>query len=420
MHPPRRDARCLLRLSRADRALRVDWVVVPGHRGMPVSFQPATVERAVRDAAHEARALPGEWCRALIAHLLALDWDIGWRPDEDPDAEHHTLTASVGGMTHPLLGHAYDAGARPVGEIPRWATDVLARCLPGSAAKRAFGAASSRRVARALAASLVPPDGAPRGAQVALAPLAWALAAGTRCEPDHLVRILEARTPWHPPSRWPSVDDLDTMKAGLACLPVPRAVQLAVEAASAVDQARAVSTLALLAQAQHLLVPPLPAGLDELRLACLRVLPRLALTDHELAAVNRSRTAHRVRVPDDALPPPPVAAVELAPAFAHPNVLRRVDGVEMGEVRLALPRGPSELATWGELLVCCLADYAAAVHAGRSWLIGVEHRGALNACIEIEPASRRIRQFLTIGNRPVPAHVRIPVVRALHTRGLAR
>jgi len=100
----------------------------------------------------------------------------------------------------------------------------------------------------------------------------------------------------------------------------------------------------------------------------------------------------------------PVAARSPRVAFEYPRAWRSVDGSGDGEVRLVLPRTPAELALWGRRLQNCLADFAASVHTGASWIVGVEVHDVLRYAVEVTP-SGEIRQFLGAGNRaPDPAH----------------
>ena len=73
------------------------------------------------------------------------------------------------------------------------------------------------------------------------------------------------------------------------------------------------------------------------------------------------------------------------------------------DIQLVLPRTPRELATWGRLLGNCLADFAPAVAAGTTAIVGVRQRGALVAALELRDGC--IVQFLGPRNRPPPARL---------------
>ena len=99
-----------------------------------------------------------------------------------------------GGIAFPLLGAAYDLGASPLEEIPRWAGPVLAAPTVADGARTAFGASATRPVRRALVEAIRP---LPTG-QVDLTVLALALMASDVLEPDRLARVLCAPRVAHP------------------------------------------------------------------------------------------------------------------------------------------------------------------------------------------------------------------------------
>jgi hypothetical protein len=133
-------------------------------------------------------------------------------------------------------------------------------------------------------------------------------------------------------------------------------------------------------------------------------------------------------------PPPrrtPARPVEPTPVFAAPSPnghhpshwttpqpLRPIDGLATGGLRLVVPRSANELRRWGDVLHNCLADYAGASSRGESWLVAIERDDTVIGCIEVTPATRRIRQALGPRNRPLPRDVLAVAVRALERHGI--
>jgi hypothetical protein len=438
---PLETGRDVLAWSSCDGHLRTELVLLAGRSGIDVSFQPTTAGRALEDLAHDLAVDPVRVFIAVSRALTTTVPTLPWRPTDavatrfGPAAN---FRAVIGAAAFPLLGHVYDAGSLPLGEVPVWARSVLRAGEVRAAATQAFGTRATRRVVRAFAAGIVP-DAAhemPR-----LVPLAWALALGPG-EPDHLARVLEARLPaaeGAPEVRVPDADDFALMRRGLAQFPSDRAVRLAASCAVEADQRRAVRIMGLVAQASPHIVGPLPSRLDEIENLCLRTLPRLAhpepvrppgpVARPRRAATRRGAEARQAPIVDAGVErsgtdtPRAAPRTQRAPrplAFVHEPTVATIDGAESGNIRLVLPRTPAELDTWGHLLGTCVGDFVHAVALGRSWIIGVEVDGVLGACIEVQPATRSVRQFLGRNNRAVRPAVREPVLRLLCASGIIR
>jgi hypothetical protein len=396
--------------------LRVDLLLVKGHHGVEVSFQPSAAVQVLADRASAAGEDPGHWEAAFLRALGALAEASGWwRPLRSMPA-----VGVVGGMAHPLLGALYDRGAAPVGEVPRWAAPLLREPSVAAAAAVAFGRKATRRVVRSLAACLLPAP-ADTGRPPGLYPLAVALAGAERIAPDHLAAVLEAPGPWRAPPAWPTVDDLTMARRVLRRLSPERAASLLRDGIAA-PSPTLFPTLALVVLAGRRLDDPLPGRLDALRAACLAVVPvdpgppppRVPAPPARVPRGGPSAPAIALRAPS--APVRPFGADR----FTYPSAVRRLHGQHLGDVRLVLPVTTGDLARWGATLHNCLDTFADAVAAQRALLVGVEVRDRLVGCVEVEPRHGRIRQFLGDRNRPLPEAITRPVVRTLVQHGVVR
>ncbi len=136
---------------------------------------------------------------------------------------------------------------------------------------------------------------------------------------------------------------------------------------------------------------------------------------------RRARPAPADRLP--AQPRTPLAGTPLdsgVDVFVYPPTVEIAHGYQRGDHRFVLPRGPADLAGWARRLSNCLPDYAGAITAGRSIVIGLEERGVLVAALELAGAAGAVRQFVGIANaRPSPARRRA-VDQMLADLGLGR
>ena len=409
----------VLRLRRGamnGRRVHVDLVLLGGDRSVEVSFHPAATVDLVRGHAERRGADGNGWMGALLRAVVG---DAGrwgsWTPSAPTPP---SALAVLGGVTHPVLGAAYDTGVAPAGEIPRWASPALAESSMPTAAVRLFGAsASSRAVVRALGALLLRPA-------VAWWQLAVASAVTSVCGADDLAAVLDVGST-EPPGL-PSAEDVAVLRAGFARLEPARARRLAVDALSQGGARRLEAALRTLVDAGDDLRWPPPVRLADLETECLRATsvdpaprrpapptrpPQLAADEPTRRATGRApawATARRAPATSGRI------TLRGDTAFAHRREVRAFDGCVLdGDLELTLPRTPDELRAWGRMLGNCLGDFGAAVAEHRSVIVGVRQRGALVAAVELLPDLREVRQFLGVRNRVPPAAVVDPVLARL-------
>lgn len=409
-----------IRLTRDGDRVRCSLTFRNGAMAVDVSIQPGAVVRTCEGLARERCIDPNRWSSVLAGR--AARW-AGVDPTETlGDAQHAALLRTMTVITHPLLGRAVTAGAEPLNEIPRWASPVLRATDASGAARALVGAASTRRVARSLAASLLP-IGTHRS--VDLGPLSLAVIAAGLVTADELANVLDERGPARLPAELPTVDDIADCRRGLAVLPAQRRAAVLVDAAHADDPTALTEVMRHLWWARDRVEHPLPGRIAELRRVCAHQVP--VLTDPVTRPVeNRA-------VDEPSTPPrrPPARPVEPTAVFAAPSPnghhpshwttpqpLRPIDGLTVGGVRLIVPRSANELRRWGDVLHNCLADYAGASSRGESWLVAIERDDTVIGCIEVTPATRRIRQALGPRNRALPRDVLTVVVRTLERHGI--
>ena len=182
--------RTVLALTPQGHRVRVGLVMPPSGRVVDVSVQPAAARGALTEAGRQISAPPASIAAAARSAVLDAAGRSGcWTP-----AAESCMDAMFGGITFPLLGAAYDLGASPLEEIPRWAGPVLAEPTVADGARTAFGASATRPVRRALVEAIRP---LPTG-QIDLTVLALALMATDLLEPDRLARVLCAPRVAHP------------------------------------------------------------------------------------------------------------------------------------------------------------------------------------------------------------------------------
>jgi hypothetical protein len=416
-----------------------------------VSIQPGAVVRTCDGLARERCVDPHRWSSVLAGR--AARWAGAEPGDALGSVQQTALLRTITVITHPLVGQAVAAGAEPLNEIPRWASPVLRARDASSAAHALLGAASTRRVARSLAASLLPTD---PHSTIDLGPLSLAVIAAGLVTPDELATVLDEPGPARSPAELPSVDDIADCRRGLAVLPAQRRAAVLRDAASADDPGDLTEVMRHLWWARDRVEHPLPGRIAELRRVCahqVAVLPDPATLPVENAVVDVPQTPRRTprrpprpiahptpataRVTEEqatVAPPPrhtPARPVEPTPVFAAPSPnghhpshwttpqpLRPIDGLTTGGLRLVVPRSANELRRWGDILHNCLADYAGASSRGESWLVAIERDDTVIGCIEVTPATRRIRQALGPRNRPLPRDVLTVAVRALERHGI--
>ncbi len=417
--------------------MHIDLVLLGGERSVEVSFHPAATVDLVHGQAQRRGFDPNGWTGALLRALLddGRRWAT-WTPVAGAStADAPTALRMLGGLTHPLLGSAYDAGVTPAPEIPRWASPALAESSMAACAVRLFGpAAATRSVVRALAQLLLRPA-------VAWWQLAVCAAAASGFGPDDLASALAAESATAPSvgstcgdggRQLATAEDVAVLRAGLTLLDPSRGKRLVLDsiASSGEDGVRRLmAALQLLIDVRDDVRWPPPVRLSDLEAACLRA-----------TALDPS--------PPPATPPPPSVRLAEAPPRPQPSrpswttprtapaarslggaptdavlcdtAALAVDRQTIGELELVLPRTPDELSIWGRLLENCLGDFGAAVAARRSIVIGVRQRGALVAAMEVRPGERRVVQFLGVGNRIPPVRLTSAVLAHLEDRGLVR
>jgi hypothetical protein len=419
----------VLRLRRGamnGRRVHVDLVLLGGDRAVEVSFHPAATVDLVQGHARRRGSDGNGWTAPLLRAIVE---DAGRWGSWTPTGDGPSALAVLGGVTHPLLGAAYDTGTAPAGEIPRWASPALAEATVPAGAVRLFGAhASSRSVARALAVLLARPV-------IAWWQLALASAMSVVGRPDDVAAVLRAEADSSEPVRLPTAEDRAAMRAGLALLERARAKRLVLDALATDGERgarRLAAALRTLVDAKDDVRWPPPVRLAELETTCLRATaidpapspPTMPLSPP--ARVDPPARPTAERPPSWATPRRAPAGVRTTgagrageAAFAHPPAARALDRRVVGErndLELVLPRTPKELQAWGRILGNCLADFAPAVAEHRSVIVGVKERGALVAAVELLPSLQEIRQFLGAGNRVPPSHVVDPVLRHLVPR----
>jgi hypothetical protein len=387
------------------RRLHVDLVLLGGDRSVEVSFHPAATVDLVHGHAQRRGHDGNGWLGALLAEVVAdaVRWG-SWTP---ADVAASVPFAVLGGVAHPLLGAAYDAGVAPAAEIPRWASGALAESSMAACAARLFGAAAvTRSVVRALGRFLLLP-----------VPDWWQLAAccagAAVLSPDEIAAALVARRAdaTAGESRLPNAEDVTVLRAGFVRLERTRAKRLLVDSVrtGAASTPRLARVLRSLVEVEDDLRWPPPVRFADLEAVCLRAaaLDPATVADDSGWAVPRVAPATRARRP-----------VVAGAAFDHSARARDLDGAVVGDLELVLPRTAAELHTWGRLLDNCLGDFAAAVTEGRSTIVGVRERGRLVAALELRPDRRSVVQFLARRNRVPPASVTSAVIRHLAGCGL--
>jgi hypothetical protein len=436
----------VLRVRRAamnGRRVHVDLVLLGGARTIDVSFHPAAAVDVVRGHARRRSSDGNGWLGALVPAVVAdgARWSA-WSPPAGLAAH-----AVLGGLAHPLVGVAYEAGVRAAAEVPRWASAALAEETASAAAVRLFGARSATRTVMAALGGFFVQQPA-----FAWWQLAAAVAAADVVEPDELAAILSARGPsvglapegaaatapaalavdsaaaWagEPVEVVPPSEAIAVLREGFRRLEHGRTRRLVVDAvvsAGGGGVRRLVRALrSLVDLADDVRWPP-PARLAELEVVLLQASAVDPSPPPTRTMCGSAPAADRPTVPAPAATwstprraPPTSGRPAPRGAFVHDvGARRRFDGVHLagGELELVLPRTPQELTAWGRMLDNCLGDFAAAVAQGRSVIVGVRRRRALVAALELRPDLRTVVQFLGPRNRVPSATVTTPVLAAV-------
>ncbi|MCC7078580.1 MAG: PcfJ domain-containing protein [Acidimicrobiia bacterium] len=415
-----------LRVSRAGARVRAELLFLSGKRAVDLSTRPAAVLDVLAAAAGGFGPDGGD--RPVLAerlHRRSREWQT-WAPGAGTDTG---ALAALGGMTHPVLGFAYDAGVRPAGEIPLWASPALGQESAVDAARMAFGPKATRPVMRAFVGCMAP---SPDASEAERPEVQWwqvgvALAGARVLEPDHLAAVMS--TPARPVGTVPTNDDVADMRRALELLGPSVAARLAVDALGRDTGRHLLGILRLFLTVHRDLERQPPSRLDRLERDCLAVArvdpgPRRPYPQCGTAPPPRPR-ANAEAAPDPetaalAIPrlAPPVRRRVLPPRFEYPPRIADLHGTAIGELTLVLPWSAHELTVWGRSQQNCLGGFGLAVAAGMSVVVGVRRGRQLVAALELRPESRTIMQFLGPHNRPVPAGMARPVITYLRLCGL--
>ncbi|MGI8939171.1 MAG: hypothetical protein ACR2JF_13350 [Iamia sp.] len=460
------DRRPVLALHPGRGRVRLAVVVPEVAREIDLTVHPSAVLFRLHDAARRGDVQPAE-AEGELRPILheAVDAADAWRPGEATEA-----LSALSGAAFPMLGAAYDRGAAPVPEVPRWAVGPLAATSARGAAEAAFGPRATRPVVRALAAALAGP--AP-GAPVGLAALGLSLAGAATLEPDRLVRVLRAATETGPDDAL-TVDQLRACRTVIAAVGSRRGEQVLVDATRPGGTARLREVARLWPDVSARLPTRLPGRLPALADRC------RALVVTEPAIPARGRPARRAptggqrattssvaRRPRPTLPPtrphqgmlagpprldlpladlvlptdagprrgprpaprprPPGAGGGLHPPPTRSTVrpttpvptsarLTPLDGWEVEGIWFSRARTCGDLERWGRMLSTCVGDFGPAAAEGRSELLALYRGTEIRGCLELTPDGT-IRQLLGPANRALdPPTLRI-VLTALVDRG---
>lgn len=406
-----------------------------------VSLQPGAIVLEVDQAAKEEGIDPNRWRTAVLQELR--DWwpDLQWC-----EPQPQQLAAAVGAVTHPMLAHVYRAGRTALGEVPRWATDVLRAETPQGAAELLCPGAT-RRLVRALAESLLGPA---ETGPTSLGPLAVASVGRELCTNDELANVLAIPNAAGA-DRLPSVDELEAAQRALALYPAARRAALLDDTARNHDVRELAEVGMHLWWARDKVERPLPLRLGELRQRCRPHVPVLADATAPSGARAARRTAPAAPVLDPLAPavvrppqqpPAPPRAPQLADqpllrprptalgaprvsvpgrtpnSWPVPAALLPVHQVRHEGLAYSVPTSRNELATWGAVLRNCLGDFGRAAATQTSWLIGIERADRLIGCVEVDPAQRRVRQALGPRNQPLADDVHRIAIQFLQRKGI--
>ena len=414
--------------------------------GPDVSVQPGAVGAVIDDHARLAGEDPNRWRTGFLRALL------DWQPALPSGLEADRLTATIGAFTHPLLGAVYEHGSPALAEIPRWASGFLRAADLPTAARQLTGTATTRRMTRVLAASLVAGTD-----QIDLEPLALAVAAAEFVSVDDLANIVEAATGVGRSVGPPSVEQLRSIRSGLMWFPERRRVALLLDVARHHDVGRLADAMTTLRWVVDWAPQPLPTRLIDLVAMSDRLVPVVAppairptfaistaqagpppaphagqdtpltLSPPSTAAQPLFEQARQPvrRAPRRAGQAPltaPAAPQEVPPRWPVPEPLLAVSRHRCGDLTFCIPTSGAELSWWSRQLHNCLDTFAGASAHGQSWLIGVRRDDVLIGCVEVCPQTRRLRQALGPRNRAFTPDVHDRVVgvlvdhRVLHTR----
>jgi len=388
--------------------MKVSLVIGQRRCAVDISRQPGVVDLLLGDAI--GRTGGGDDARVQFTdRLIEYARDNGCQvPRDAPDA---SLVEVLGSSTFPLLAASYEHGTLARREIPAWATEILGAATARESATRAFSRrAATKPVVAALARCL-----ASRGQPLDLGPLAVACMASGVLEPDRLADLLRTPRPPAPHCGEPEDLPLEDLRLGTAVCADWGADVVHPVLKDALSRPEGIGDLTTILHAWAFVRAELPGCLPR-RLARLGslVAQYQPVDPRPFEARGRARGLH-VQPPGQAradrahrrlpcVPTRPLGAPTTngevaAEGFRYPPRIRLVDGAEVGELRIVLPRTAVDLNAWAARLGNCLASFVPAVSQGACHVIGVEHLGRLTYCLELSPHGR-VKQFLGARNRP--------------------
>ncbi len=398
-----------------------------GRRSIDVTVQPDTISHLLRRLAIRANDDGNAWQRQLKRRLLVWSTEMGIADALPADDALASVIASLG---FPMVRLARDRGVLAPPHVPRWAEPVLAGPDVRAAASAAFGDRSSRRVARALAASLAGDtvgvdDGeapeveaaGPAQRPMALMPLGLALALPQSVSADVIANMLMAPTADHAAQYWPSVYDLHLLRRGFRMLGPSVSAHLATEAlATITGPGRLIRLIVHVPRLLSIYDGPAPRHIDDLDAVVIEFVrpPVEPVAQRQPAGPARCRAgadAPRVAACEGEgvidLPvqplyvPGPVQAIAVGPddEFRYPDAVLRLHGASSGAHSIWLPRSGDELRRWGRELDNCMADYCEHVACDRSVILGLRRHDRLVAGVELTRDLHRVRQFVRDGNQ---------------------
>jgi hypothetical protein len=405
--------RSVVALQPAEGRVRVGLVMPVAGRVIDVSVQPISACSALEEAGRSMGFAPTS-VEALARQALVVSAGRAgtWQPPQSM-----CLLKAFGGVAFPLLAAAYDSGAAPLSEVPRWAGPILAAPTMRQAAAVAFGPKATRPVRRGLVEAVRP---VPSG-EIDLAALALALIGRETLEPDQLARVLCSDR-----VRQPAMDLPDSATMRESCITVrewgaARIERLLLDAAARADGvALLLETMRYARQlGDHGPPQPLPSRLADLHDVHRALMRSPSSPDPAFPTTRVTSSPRRNRRQPQRALPPPVTRTPVRPdtPITAPPAVRSINGHSVGELRFLLPDVVGDLARWGRLLSNCLEDFGPSVAAGDSVVIGVLRDRQLVYVIEVTPDGN-IRQFSGKANRPPTECDRRSVIETLVRAGV--
>lgn len=396
--------------------VRVGLVMQPLGRLVDVSIQPAAACETLRSVGHRTFTNPetvDDAAREALATARARC--ASWAPSAEA-----SVLAGFGGAAFPLLAAAYEQGATPVRDVPRWAEPIVAARTVREGAAAAFGARATRTVVRALV-DAIRPDAR---AEIDFTNLVLALIARDVLEPDCLARVLRADRVPHPAEHLPDPSTLLAARRTVSGWGPIRTERVLLDAAAAPDGLKVLlDTIRYIQQLRGHGPATLPnrlADLHDVHRTRVASAPRT-----EPPPEPRRVPARRAPVPAQPQRPrhqlwaPPTDLPSVAAGTPLPStpVVQALDGCTAGDLTFIVPRTAGDLSRWGRILSNCIGGFGPAVAAGRTTIIGIERANTLVFAIEIGP-NGAIHQFAGQANRAPTNTIRRATVRTLLGAGV--